>query len=65
VLKYFEHLIFDVRLYIKLCNVSQYFIYEWVKLMEIKVIVLLGCINLNNNAFDLHDIWSVKMATKF
>jgi len=36
--KYFEHLIFDMKLCIKRCNVSQYFMYEWVKLMEIKLL---------------------------
>jgi len=46
VLKYFENFIFDMRLHIKRCNVSQYFMCEWVKLMEIKVLVLLGYINL-------------------
>lgn len=64
-LKYSEHLIFDMRLYIKRCNVTQYVMYERVNLIEIKAIVLLCYINLNNNAFDLHGIWSVKMATKF
>ena len=39
--------------------------YEWVNLAEIKVILLLGYINLNNNTSDLHDFWSVKTATKF
>jgi len=63
--KYFEHIIFDMKLYIKRCNVSQYFMYECVKLMEIKVVVLLCYINHSNNAFDLHDIWSVKTVTKF
>jgi len=31
---------FDMRLYIKCCNVSRYFMFEWVKLMQIKVNVL-------------------------